>query len=43
MKREAQIAVLEVRLAELEPYCAFVEQVRAQLHREEQGRFGYLS
>ena len=42
VKREAYIAELEARLAELEPYRTFVEQVRAQMHREEQGRFGNL-
>lgn len=42
MKREAHIAELEARLAELEPYRSFVEQMRAQLQREERGRFGNL-
>lgn len=42
MKREARIAELESRLAQLEPYRAFIEQWRAQMHREEQGRFGDL-
>jgi hypothetical protein len=42
VKREACIAALEARLAELEPYRAFVEQMRVQMYREEQGRFGAL-
>jgi hypothetical protein len=42
MQREARIAELEARLAELEPYRTFVEQMRAQMQREEQGRFGNL-
>lgn len=42
MKREARIAELEARLAELEPYRSFVERMRAQMRREEQGRFGDL-
>ncbi len=42
MKREARIAELEARLAELEPYRTFVEQMRAQMQREERGRFGDL-
>jgi hypothetical protein len=42
MQREARIAELEARLAELEPYRTFVERVRAQMQREEQGRFGDL-
>jgi hypothetical protein len=42
MKREARIAELEAKLAELEPYRSFVEQMRIQMHREEQGRFGNL-
>ena len=42
MQREARIAELEARLAELEPYRSFVEQMRAQMQREEQGRFGNL-
>ena len=41
-KREARIAELEARLAELEPYRTFVEQMRAQMQREERGRFGDL-
>jgi len=40
--REARIAELEARLAELEPYRVFVEQMRAQMQREERGRFGDL-
>jgi hypothetical protein len=42
VKREARLAELEARLAELEPYRTFVEQMRAQMQREEQGRFGDL-
>ena len=42
VKREARIAELEARLAKLEPYRTFVEHMRAQMHREEQGRFGDL-
>lgn len=42
MQREARIAELEARLTELEPYRTFVERVRAQMQREEQGRFGDL-
>jgi hypothetical protein len=42
MQREARIAELEARLAELEPYRSFVEQMRAQMQREERGRFGDL-
>ncbi len=42
MKREARIAELEARLAELEPYRSFVEQMRAQMQREERGHFGDL-
>jgi len=42
MQREARIAALEARLVELEPYRTFVEQMRAQMQREEQGRFGDL-
>lgn len=42
LQREAHIAELEARLAELEPYRSFVEQMRAQMQREEQGRFGDL-
>ena len=37
MQREARVAELEARLAELEPYRTFVEQMRAQMQREEQG------
>lgn len=40
MKREARVAELEARLAELEPYRTFVEHMREQMRREEQGRFG---
>jgi hypothetical protein len=42
MKREARIVELEARFAELEPYRAFVEQIRSQMQREERGRFGDL-
>jgi hypothetical protein len=42
IKREATIAELEARLAELEPYRTFVEQMRTQMQREERGRFGEL-
>jgi hypothetical protein len=42
MRREARIAELEARLAQLEPYRLYVEQLRAQMQREEQGRFGNL-
>jgi hypothetical protein len=42
LQREARIAELEARLAELEPYRTFVEQMRAQMQREEQGRLGNL-
>lgn len=42
VRREAKIAELEARLAELEPYRTFVEQMRVQMQREEQGRFGNL-
>jgi len=42
MKQEARIAELEARLTELEPYRSFVEQMRAQMQREERGHFGNL-
>lgn len=42
MKREARIAELEASVAKLEPYRVYVEQLRAQMQREEQGRFGDL-
>jgi len=42
LKQEARIAELEAKLAVLEPYRAFVEQMRMQMQREEQGRFGDL-
>jgi hypothetical protein len=42
MQREARIAELEARIAELEPYRSFVEHMRAQMQREERGRFGDL-
>lgn len=42
MKREARIAELEARVAQLEPFRVYVEQLRAQMQREERGRFGDL-
>jgi hypothetical protein len=42
MRREARIAELEAKLAQLEPYRLYVEQLGAQMQREEQGRFGNL-
>lgn len=42
IRREARIAELEAKLATLEPYRSFVEQVRMQMQREERGRFGNL-
>ena len=42
IKREERIAELEAKLVVLEPYRTFVEQVRSQMQREEQGRFGDL-
>jgi hypothetical protein len=42
MKREARIAELEAKIAQLEPYQLYVEQLRAQMQREERGRFGDL-
>ncbi len=42
LKQEARIAELEAKLAELEPYRTFVEHIRSQMQREEQGRFGDL-
>jgi len=42
IKREGRIAELEAKLARLEPYHAFVEHIRSQMQREEQGRFGNL-
>lgn len=42
LKQEARIAELEAKLAELEPYRTFVERMRVQMQREEQGRFGDL-
>ena len=42
MKREARIAQLEAKVAQLEPYQLYVEQLRAQMQREERGRFGDL-
>jgi hypothetical protein len=35
LKQEARIAELEVKLAELEPYRTFVEQVRQKIRHEE--------
>lgn len=37
LKREARIAELEAKLAELEPYRTFVEQVRRDMQSEEHG------
>jgi hypothetical protein len=42
LKQEARIAELETKLAALEPYRTFVERMRVQMQREEQGRFGNL-
>ena len=42
LKQEARIAELEAKLAALEPYRTFVERMRVQMQREEQGRFGDL-
>lgn len=42
VKREARVAELEARIVALEPYRTFVEQMRSQMYREEQGRFGNL-
>jgi hypothetical protein len=42
LKQEARIAELEAKLATLEPYRTLVEHMRAQMQREEQGRFGNL-
>lgn len=42
MKREARIAELEARVAQLEPFRVYVEQLRAQMQREERGHFGDL-
>jgi hypothetical protein len=42
LQQEAKIAELEAKLAVLEPYRTFVEHMRAQMRREEQGRFGDL-
>lgn len=40
LQQEVKIAELEAKLAVLEPYRTFVMQLRAQMQREEQGRFG---
>jgi hypothetical protein len=42
LKQETRIAELEAKLAALEPYRTFVEQMRVQMQREGQGRFGDL-
>src|SRR5712692_3651412 len=42
LKQETRVAELEAKLAALEPYRTFVEQMRVQMQREEQGRFGDL-
>jgi hypothetical protein len=42
LKREARIAELEAKIAQLEPYHLYVEQLRAHMQREERGRFGDL-
>lgn len=42
LKREARIAELEAKLAQLEPYRAIVRQIRMQMRGEEFGRFGDL-
>src|SRR5260370_15430754 len=42
LKQETRIAELEAKLAALEPYRTFVEHMRVQMQREEQGRFGDL-
>lgn len=40
LQREARVVELEVKLAELEPYRNFVEQIRLRVHKEEYGN-GY--
>ena len=40
LQQEVRIAELEAKLTVLEPYRTFVMQMRAQMQREEQGRFG---
>jgi vacuolar-type H+-ATPase subunit E/Vma4 len=35
LRRDAQMAALEAKLAELEPYRNFVEQVRQRVRQEE--------
>ncbi len=42
LEQEVKIADLEAKLAILEPYRTLVMQMRAQMQREEQGRFGDL-
>jgi len=42
LQQKAKIAELEAKLAVLETYRTFVEHMRAQMRREEQGRFGDL-
>jgi hypothetical protein len=37
LQRDARVAEVEAKLAELEPYRAFVEQVRQRVQREEYG------
>ena len=37
LERDTRIATLEARLAELEPYRAFVEQVRSRIRQQEHG------
>ncbi len=38
LNQEARMAELEVKLAELEPYRSFVDQVRQRIRQEEHGR-----
>jgi dihydroneopterin aldolase len=35
LKQEARIAELEAKLAELEPYRTFIEQIRKKVRKEE--------
>ena len=37
LQREARVVVVEAKLAELEPYRSFVEQVRLRIQQEEHG------